>query len=894
MELKKNLNRFFLLKVFLLLLSFQAVKAQHVFQGTVKDEAKQPIASASVILKDSIGKIISYTYSDDLGEFVLQADKKRGAILSVSAIGFLSKEIDVSHPKEKTNVFDLVLLQQPVELAPIEIKSVRPITVEGDKIIFDAKSFSQGNEQVVEDLLKKIPGLNIESDGSIKVGNQEVEKVMINNDDMFEKGYKILTKNMPANPIDKIEIHKNYSNNKHLKGIEDSERVALNLTLKENYERQWFGNFQLGYGLSSENRYEVKGNLMNFGNKSKYYFLTNSNNIGYDATGDINSLIRSYSFDDVSSIGDEESANSLLSIYEPYAPKLKQERINFNKAEMLSLNSIFTLSNKTKLKLLGFFDRDRNDFSRESFQSFSVGNTFFENTENLESNKKGLIGFGKIDLTYDISKDKTLEYTGKFNKSNTKDRSDLIFNNDPLKERLETNNQLLDQKIVFTNKLKESKVLLLTGRYIDEKKPQNYSVNQFMFFDLFSEKANNTAQYSENKMQFAGVDAHLMNKRGNGDLLELKLGTQFRYDKLNTVFQLKKNDEIVSEPDNYQNNVKYSTTDLYFSAKYKFKFNKLSLQTQAGLHQLFNHLRNEENSKTQNPFFVNPKLGLEWEINDNNKIETSYSYNTTNADILDVYSGYIQTGVRDFLKGTNNFNQLNASNFILNYALGNWGDKFFVNTFLLYSKSHDFLSTKSLISQNFKQDERIVVKDKDLLSVSSSIDRYFKPIKSNLKLSLGLSKINFKNIVNKSELREVESIGYQYGFEMRSSFKGIFNYHIGTKWDQSQVNTTIKRSFTDNFTFLDLTFRISDKFNIQSQAERYYFGNLEKDNNTYYFVDLDAKYIIKQNKLILSLSGNNLFNTKTFRDYQISDISISKTEYNIIPRYILVKMEYRF
>ncbi|MGQ1945168.1 carboxypeptidase-like regulatory domain-containing protein [Ornithobacterium rhinotracheale] len=279
MELKKNLNRFFLLKVFLLLLSFQAVKAQHVFQGTVKDEAKQPIASASVILKDSIGKIISYTYSDDLGEFVLQADKKRGAILSVSAIGFLSKEIDVSHPKEKTNVFDLVLLQQPVELAPIEIKSVRPITVEGDKIIFDAKSFSQGNEQVVEDLLKKIPGLNIESDGSIKVGNQEVEKVMINNDDMFEKGYKILTKNMPANPIDKIEIHKNYSNNKHLKGIEDSERVALNLTLKENYERQWFGNFQLGYGLSSENRYEVKGNLMNFGNKSKYYFLTNSNNI---------------------------------------------------------------------------------------------------------------------------------------------------------------------------------------------------------------------------------------------------------------------------------------------------------------------------------------------------------------------------------------------------------------------------------------------------------------------------------------------------------------------------------------------------------------------------------------------------------------------------------------
>ena len=95
-------------------------------------------------------------------------------------------------------------------------------------------------------------------------------------------------------------------------------------------------------------------------------------------------------------------------------------------------------------------------------------------------------------------------------------------------------------------------------------------------------------------------------------------------------------------------------------------------------------------------------------------------------------------------------------------------------------------------------------------------------------------------------------------------------------------------------TFLDLSFRINDKFNIQTQTERYHFGSLDKINNTYYFMDLEAKYVIKQNKLTLSLSGNNLFNTKTFRNYSITDISISKTGYRLIPRYILLKMEYRF
>ncbi len=893
MGLKNILIKSVTLQFIFFLLFSQILIAQNTFHGTIKSEDGQPITSASVILKDSIGKILTYTFSDNLGKYSLKKDKMGKFILSVTSIGFEKKEIEVDTSQKQTKI-DIELFSKSVEIQEIVINSKRSITVDGDKIIFDAQSFSLGNEEVIEDLLKKIPGLNVSSDGTIKVGNQEVEKVMINNDDMFDKGYKILTKNMPVNPIDKIEVLQKYSNNKHLKGIENSNKVALNLTLKEDYQRQWFGNLHLGYGLASKNRYEVRSNLMNFGNKSKYYFLTNLNNIGYDAVGDITNLIRPYSTDDISSIGDDESAHTILSTDDFYVPKLKQRRINFNNAEMLSLNSIFTLSDKVKLKLLGFLNSDENNFYRTGFQSFSVGNTSFENTEDFTGRKTQLTGFGKIDLTYDISQNKTFEYTGKFNKTNIKNRNDLLFNDKLLNERLQSNNQLFDQKIAFTNKFKENKVLLLTGRYIDEKTPQNYSVNQFLFSDLFSENANNTALYSENKMQFAGFEAHLMEKKENGDLLELKLGTQFRNDDLNSIFQLKNDETIISQPNNYQNNLKYSTNDLYFSTKFRFKLDKLSVLTQADFHQLFNRLENESETKNQNPFFINPKIGLDWKINDKNKILTSYSYNTTNAKILDVYSNYVQTGFRSFFKGTNDFNQLNASNFLLNYTFGNWGDKFFANTFVMYSKNHDFFSTNSLIFQNYTQAERIVIKDRDFLAVSSSIDQYFKPIKSNLKLTLGLSLINFKNIVNNSDLREVKNNGYEYGFELRSAFRGFFNYHLGSKWNYNHVKTVVSNSFTDNMTFLDLSFRINDKFNIQTQTERYHFGSLDKINNTYYFMDLEAKYVIKQNKLTLSLSGNNLFNTKTFRNYSITDISISKTGYRLIPRYILLKMEYRF
>ncbi|WP_353147347.1 carboxypeptidase-like regulatory domain-containing protein [Flavobacterium sp.] len=881
-------------KYYILLLSFSFSYAQSLIKGEVKDLNNESIRSASIILKDNTGKIITYTYTDEFGKYKLNTEKTGQFVLTASSLGFEQKSVDVTIENNNENkTLDYILTPKVTEIKEIIIESKRPFTIKNDSIFFNADYYKQGNEQTVEDLLKKIPGLNIDANGTIKVGNQEIEKVMIDGDDMFEKGYKILTKNMPVQPIDQVQLLQNYSNNKHLKGIENSNKVALNLTLKEDAKRVWFGNINAGYGLVSENRYELRGNLMNFGKKNKYYFLTNLNNIGVDATGDINHLIRPYRFDEPASIGDDQTANTLLGLGFD-TPNLKQKRVNLNNAEMLSLNSIFTLSNKVKLKTLGFLNTDEVDFFRNSFQSFSVGNTTFTNTEDFVGRKTQLIGFGKVDLTYDISKNKTFEYTGKFNKTNEKNRSDLLFNNDLLNERLNANNQLIDQKIVYTNKFKEKKVFLLSGRYINEKTPQNYSVNQFIFSDLFSENANNTKQFSENKMQFAGVEAHLLDKMKNGDLLELKMGNQLRIDNLNTRFQLLDNQTSLSSPNGYQNNLIYTTNDLYLSAKYRFKLGKFTLLTQSDAHQLINQLENFNVKSNQNPFFIIPKIGLDWKINEKNKILTSYSLNTINAGVLDVYSGFVQTGFRSFSKGLEAFNQLNSSSAILNYTYGSWGDKFFANTFIFYTKNNDFFSTNSNITQNYSQDRKIIIKDRESLTISSSIDRFFKPIKSNLKFNLGTTITNFKNIVNNSDLREVKNLNADYGFEMRSGFRGFFNYHIGSKWTYNQVETTIKNNFTNNMTFLDMSFMFSNTFNIQMQSERYYFGNLDKSNNQYYFLDIEARYAVKENKLTFFLSGNNLLNVETFRNYSISDINISQTEHRLMPRYVLLKMELRF
>lgn len=877
----------------LIILFFQIGHTQSKISGTLKEESQKPIVTASIVLKDATDKIIEFTHTDANGFFNLKTQKTGTFTLVASALGFEQKNVALLLENQtESKTLHLVLTSKETVIKEVIIETKRPITVKGDSIIFNAASFKQGNELVVEDLLKKIPGLNIDANGTIKVGNQEVEKVMVDGDDIFEKGYKLLTKNMPVDPIDKVELYQNYSNNKHLKGIENSNKVALNLTLKEDAKRVWFGNFSTGYGLFSENRYAVKANLMNFGKKNKYYFLTSMNNIGEDATGDINHLIRPYRYDEPASIGDNQNAIKLLEL-SFVTPNLRDTRVRFNNTEMLSLNSIYTLSKKMKLKTLGFLNSDELNYYRNHFQTFSFGTNTFSNTEIFTGKKMQITGFGKLDFTYDISKNKTLEFTSKFNVANEKSRSDLWFNNELLNERLRANNQLIDQKIVFTNKFKETKVWLLSGRYVSEKTPQNYSVNQFIFNDLFSDAATDIKQFSKNKMQFAGIEAHWLDKRKNGDLLEIKIGNQFRSDVLQSQFQLLQDETSIAFPSKYQNQLTYSTNDFYVLAKYLFKYKNLKLLTQAEAHQLNNTLESINLKWNKNPIYILPKIGLTWKINKLNSLVSYYDYSVTNTSITDVFSGYILTNFRSFSKGLEQFNQLHASNVVLNHTYGSFSDKYFSNTMLIYSKNHDFYSTSSLIASSYSQSEKIIIKDRQLINLSSNLERFFKPIKSNIRINLGAAKSNFKNIVNNSDLREVTMLNANYGLELRSGFRGCFNYHVGSKWNYNEVTTTSVNSFTDNTTFLDLSLVFNDTFNVQLQTERYHFGNLDS-NNKYYFLDLETRYKVKNKKLIFSLSGNNLFNTKTYRNYSITDISISKTEYRLQPRYLLLKMEFRF
>lgn len=711
---------------------------------------------------------------------------------------------------------------------------------------------------------------------------------MVEGDDLFEKGYKLLTKNLDASVVSKVEVYEHYSNNRLLKGIEESDRVALNLTLKSNVKNKLFGALKPGYGLASENRYETSATIISFRKVSKIYGFAYFNNIGLETSTALSEMMDS-GVENSFGLENDPSVSFIKLIN--YKPDVGEERTNFNNAEMASLNNIYTLSPKLKLKTIGFLNWDENDFFRKSTDIYFLPTGNFTTTENYQLNGKTLSGFAHAQLNYDISKTEIFEYSGKYSGNRLRTNTSLLFNNDFSNEFLNEDPFTTNQRFKYTNKLKANQALLLNGYYLYSDNPQQYGNNRFVFEDLFQNENQVSAvsQKSGNSINAMGFDAGLFTRRENNDLWEAKIGLDYSDNRFISDFDLMGMDE---NPEGFQNDSKYKQFNFFLEPSYRVKMGSFAITGNIRFVQNFTNLKTEDLMLDASPFFINPRITADWELNKTNRILSFFKYESRNPSLANVQNGYVLTQYNRFLKGLENIEPLKSSTFFLNYTLGTILSVFYANTSFMYIKNHDYLGSKSIITPDYSLNELIRLEDKEFVSFQTDSNIYLQSLASNLKIKLGYNKQNYENSVN-GDLRNVDASTFNYGVELRSAFTGPFNFHIGTEWFNSIYKTTIKQESTRNRSFLDIVYEPLENLILTLNSSQYYFSDLDRDNDMYYFMDFEAKYPLIKNKLSISITGKNLLNTRTFRDVNISDTGIFKAEYQLLPRFLMLKANIR-
>lgn len=268
-------------------MAFAQQSSVNVTGSVVEQGSDTPIEQATVRLlnvKDSA--MVRGVVSTRNGSFTLKNVKKGSYLLHITFIGYdpLYQPLQITGKKNPVNVGKLELSDGAIELGEAVVIGKAPeVTVRNDTVEYNADSYKVTEGSVLEDLLKKMPGVEIDSEGKITVNGKEVKKVMVDGKEFFSDDPKVASKNLPAKMIDKLQVLDKKSDMAQMTGFDDGEEeTVINLTVKPGMKQGWFGNAYGGYG--SKDRYEGNAMVNRFVNNDQITFMggaNNTNNMGF-------------------------------------------------------------------------------------------------------------------------------------------------------------------------------------------------------------------------------------------------------------------------------------------------------------------------------------------------------------------------------------------------------------------------------------------------------------------------------------------------------------------------------------------------------------------------------------------------------------------------------------
>lgn len=250
--------------------------------GVIMGEVdKEPLPNAAVqlfTLRDTVFK--TGVTSDVEGKFSISVENGE-YLMRISYVGFLTQEKSVKISAKKTEDMgviemkpDVVALKEAVVTA-----EVPPVTMSEDTMVYNSAAFRVPEGSMLEELLKKYPGVEIADDGTIKVNGKTVNRILMKGKDFFGTDKNMALKNIPAEVVDRVKFYDKDSDFKRVTGIDDGEEeTVLDLQMKKGADKGFFGNTDVAYG--SHERYSAKNTTSNFTDKSQMTLILSANNIG--------------------------------------------------------------------------------------------------------------------------------------------------------------------------------------------------------------------------------------------------------------------------------------------------------------------------------------------------------------------------------------------------------------------------------------------------------------------------------------------------------------------------------------------------------------------------------------------------------------------------------------
>ncbi|MBT2558578.1 TonB-dependent receptor [Hymenobacter sp. ISL-91] len=354
----------YLLSLILITLLWCPAIAQTTLTGQLLTEQKEPLPGALLELQSpSHPEATAVTTTDEAGRFTIQVSWTGDSlVLSARALGFSEQ---VRRLANRSQAVRLALAVNPTPLKEVTVKAP-PTRREGDTLSYRVSAFTDKKDRVIADVLRKLPGVEVEADGRILYEGRPIQKFYINGADLLENRYNLASSNLPADAVQDVQVLKRHQPVKALRGVQPTEQASLNLELKKKVTAT--GQGRLGAG-GSPTLWNANLTPMLFTPRQQLLDSYQTNNTGQDVAAELKPL----------GLGDFQRLREpgavkpdLTGIQGLGAPPLAASRYLFNRAHLLSANHLLPFSKEAQLRVNTSFLHDRQTYTGSTRTTFTL------------------------------------------------------------------------------------------------------------------------------------------------------------------------------------------------------------------------------------------------------------------------------------------------------------------------------------------------------------------------------------------------------------------------------------------------------------------------------------------------------------------------------------------
>lgn len=871
------MNRFITYLIFLFVV-VSAVAQVNVSGIVVDKESNEPLTGASVIVKGADGKIKKYATSKGNGGFAMSLPSVAGCRLEVSMMSFAKQSIPLDSVK-----FPLTVYMEPGStlLKEVTVKADR-IREQGDTITYGVSAFAQAQDRSIGDVLKRMPGINVEQSGKIQYQGEYINKFYIEGSDLLGGKYGIATNGISHEDVGAVEVMENHQPMQVLSGISFSDKAAINLKLKNKAKATWSFHGDAGGGYSWQPDGAIwDGELFAMAVMPNFQNITTikTNNIGEDLSAQATDFFASRRGTDLS---------RYVGVSLPGVPNLSRKRTLFNRSALVSTNALWKLGRGEVKAQIDY------SFNRVTAEAANVTTYFLDGLGGRDMSRPYGDGGNRVIVEDRNGVDRSHSLSGKFiYELNQK----TAFINNTLKTNIDWD----DVRLGVTGSLPNDQTASLPDYYVGndfklikrfngkhlvtfisknewESLPQTLSVS--MNDGLMRQQVKDHAFYTHESAAYAFSV--------KGITISLEGGVKGYFRTLNTELP-DMPEEIPGETTNVLN-TNYLT--VYATPKFEYWVKRVNFSLSAPVS--FAHYTFDKAIANRSEVYFSPSLSMNWKPNNRFSMSVSGGTGRSPMDLNMIQPGYVMTNYRSFRRGVDDFYNSSSQRVSGSLSYKHTRRGIFANARVMQSWSHrPYTLAQQLYGDYVVYSYTDAKSDGQMLMASGNIGKTLDFMRGSANIT-GLFSRNESHLI--SENTNVNSVGTSWSVGAKINGAPLrwlsFDYRFSWASSRMSMNGTNASWLGNMENELLLNIMPHKKWEWHFSGE-HYRNELTADQFKNVFL-LDTKVIYKLNKrLELSASLSNIFNQRTYNYTTYNQLTSFESQRWLRGRELLISISLR-